>query len=235
MVTITGLLGVPIISKVCDLPQILIKTIKKEHFQIADGDIICVASKICSLAEGDVIDLNQVVPTPLAQKIQQRIPRKDEHLIQVIIDQTGDSTGSKLEISGNHIGAWLPNGLFLTSGGVDKGKNNTAITLPKNCDLTAKRISNAFCQELGVKTSVIITDSDGRADKKGANQVAVGLYGLNGLRTNKKIGTSETLCDLLAAAAGLVMGQRGINIPLACIHGLEYEKATDFSIADTVN
>ena len=125
--------------------------------------------------------------------------------------------------------------MFLTSGGVDKGKNNTAITLPKNCDLTAKRISNAFCQELGVKTSVIITDSDGRADKKGANQVAVGLHGLNGLRTNKKTGTSETLCDLLAAAAGLVMGQRGINIPLACIHGLEYEKATDLSIADTVN
>ena len=125
--------------------------------------------------------------------------------------------------------------MFLTSGGVDKGKNNTAITLPKNCDLTAKRISNAFCQELGVKTSVIITDSDGRADKKGANQVAVGLYGLNGLRVNKEAGTAETLCDLLAAAAGLVMGQRGINIPLACIHGLEYEKATDFSIADTVN
>ena len=235
MVTITGLLGVPIISKVCDLPQILIKTIKKEHFQIADGDIICVASKICSLAEGDVIDLNQVVPTPLAQKIQQRIPRKDERLIQVIIDQTGDSTGSKLEISGNHIGAWLPNGLFLTSGGVDKGKNNTAITLPKNCDLTAKRISNTFYQELGVKTSVIITDSDGRADKKGANQVAVGLYGLNGLRVNKEAGTAETLCDLLAAAAGLVMGQRGVNIPLACIHDIEYEKAMDFSIADTVN
>jgi len=235
MVTITGLRGIPTISKVCDLPQILIKTIKKGHFQIADGDIICVASKICSLAEGDVIDLNQVVSTSFAQKIHQLVPRKDERLIQVIIDQTGDPTGSKLEISGNHIGAWLPNGLFLTSGGVDKSKNNTVITLPKNCDLTAKRISNAFCQELGIETSVIITDSDGRADKKGANQVAVGLYGLNGLRTNKKTGTSETLCDLLAAAAGLVMGQRGINIPLVCIHGLEYEKATDYSIADTVN
>ncbi|WP_280682948.1 coenzyme F420-0:L-glutamate ligase [Lactobacillus kimbladii] len=211
------------------------ETVKKEHFQIAGGDIICVASKICSLAEGDVVDLKQVVPTSLARKIQQRISRKDERLIQVIIYQASDPTGSKLEISGNHIGAWLPNGLFLTSCGVDKGKNNTAITLPKNCDLTAKRISNAFCQELVVKTSMIITDSDGRADKKGANQVAVGLYGLNGLRTNNKTGTSETLCDLLAAAAGLVMGQRGINIPLACIHGLEYEKATDFSIADTVN
>ena len=70
------------------------------------------------------------MPTSLARKIQQRISRKDERLIQVIIYQTSDPTGSKLEISGNHIGAWLPNGLFLTSGGVDKGKNNTAVTLP---------------------------------------------------------------------------------------------------------
>ena len=235
MVTITGLQGVPMISKACDLPQILVETIKKEYFQIAAGDIICVASKICSMAEGNIVDLSQVAPTSVAKRIHQRIPRKDASLIQVIIDQTADPSGSKLEVSGNHIGAWLPNGLFLTSGGVDKGKNNTAIILPQNCDLTAKRICNAFYQELGIETSVIITDSDGRADKKGAIQVAVGLYGLNGLRINKEAGTAETLCDLLAAAAGLVMGQRGINIPLVCIHGLEYEKATDYSIADTVN
>ena len=235
MVAITGLQGVPMISKACDLPQILVETVKKEHFQIAAGDIICVASKICSMAEGNIVDLSQVAPTSVAKRIHQRIPRKDARLIQVIIDQTADPSGSKLEISGNHIGAWLPNGLFLTSGGVDKGKNNTAITLPKNCDLTAKQISATFYQELGVTTSVIITDSDGRVDKKSANQVAVGLYGLNGLRINKEAGTAETLCDLLVAAAGLVMGQRGVNIPLVCIHGLEYEKATDFSIADTVN
>ena len=166
MVAITGLQGVPMISKACDLPQILVETVKKEHFQIAAGDIICVASKICSMAEGNIVDLSQVAPTSVAKIIHQRIPRKDARLIQVIIDQTADPSGSKLEISGNHIGAWLPNGLFLTSGGVDKGKNNTAITLPKNCDLTAKQISATFYQELGVTTSVIITDSDGRVDKK---------------------------------------------------------------------
>ena len=234
MVTITGLQGVPMISESCDLSRILVETVKKEHFKIAAGDIICVASKICSMAEGNIVDLSHVTPTSVAKRIHQRIPRKDASLIQVIIDQTADPSGSKLEVNGNHIGAWLPNGLFLTSGGVDKGKNNTAITLPKNCDLTAKRISNTFYQELGVKTSVIITDSDGRADKKGANQVAVGLYGLNGLRINKEAGTAETLCDLLAAAAGLVMGQRGVNMPLACIRGLEYDQNTNSGIGDAV-
>ena len=57
---------------------------------------------------------------------------------------------------------------------------------------------------------------------------------MNGLRINKEAGTAETLCDLLAAAAGLVMGQRGVNMPLVCIHGLEYEKTTASGIGDTV-
>lgn len=45
----------------------------------------------------------------------------------------------------------------------------------------------------------------------------------------------KTLCDMLASAAGLVMGQRGVNIPLACIHGLKYEEDFQSSIEDTVN
>ena len=63
----------------------------------------------------------------------------------------------------------------------------------------------------------------------------MGLYGLNGLRINKEAGTAETLCDLLAAAAGLVMGQRGVNMPLVCIHGLEYDQNTSSGIGDAVN
>ena len=235
MITINGLNGVPKITTVCDLPKVLAKTIKKEKFNVSNGDIICVASKICSLAEGNIVELKQIVPSALAQKIHKQIPRKDSRLIQVIIDQTGDSTGKRLEMDDGYIGAWLPNGLCLTSGGVDKGENNTAITLPKNCDASAQKISQTFLQELGVKVGVIITDSDGRKDKKGANQIAVGLYGLKGLRINETAGTAETLCDMLASAAGLVMGQRGVNIPLACIHGLKYEEDFQSSIEDTVN
>lgn len=235
VITIKGLHNVPQISQPCDLPEVLAEVIKKERFKIIDGDIICVASKICSLAENDIIDLNTITPSSLAEKIHEQIPRKDARLIQVIINQTGDPTGKRLEISGSHIGAWLPNGLFLTSAGVDKGKDNSAITLPKDCDKTAKTISDTFFNILGVRTSVIITDSDGRVDKKGANQVAVGLYGLNGLRLNKENGTAETLCDMLASAAGLVMGQRGINIPLACIHGVEYKMSDDCGIKEVIN
>lgn len=235
MITIQGLHNVPQIIDVCNLPNILVKTIQNEKLAVKTGDVICVASKICSMAEGNVIDLSEVIPSLLAQKIHAQIPQKDSRLIQVIIDQTGDPTGKRLEISGKHIGAWLPNGLFLTSAGVDKGPNNTAITLPHDCDQTAQKISAAFLQELGVRVSVIVTDSDGRVDKKGANQVAVGLFGLNGLRINEKRHTAETLCDLLAAAAGIVMGQRGVNIPVACIHGLNVKQSDKYHLDNVLN
>lgn len=57
----------------------------------------------------------------------------------------------------------------------------------------------------------------------------VTITGLHGIPIIYKV------FDLLAAAAGLVMGQRGINIPLACIHGLEYDQNIDSGIGDTVN
>ncbi|BDR59974.1 coenzyme F420-0:L-glutamate ligase [Lactobacillus xylocopicola] len=235
MIEINGLHGVPQISEPGYLPKILVETIKKENFTIAEGDVLCVASKLCSIAEGNVIELGQVRPSVLAQKIHAQIPRKDARLIQVVIDQTGDPTGNSLEIADNYLGAWLSSGLFLTSGGVDKGQGDTVITLPQDCDRSAREIRAAIFAELGIRTSVIITDSDGRVDKKGATQVAIGLSGLSGLRVNEHTHTSETLCDLLAAAAGLVMGQRGVNIPLVCIHGLDYEKSLECGIGDVVN
>lgn len=84
-------------------------------------------------------------------------------------------------IADNYIGGWLPTGLFLTSAGVDRQGTDKAVVLPKNCDLIAKEIGEKLIEALQVQIAVVITDSDGRVDKKGANQIAVGLYGIDGL------------------------------------------------------
>lgn len=165
------------------------------------------------------------------------MPRKDPRLIQVIIDQTQDPTGKKLQIENNFIGAFLPNGLFLTSGGVDKYHDNIVLTLPHNCDKIARNISVRIQQELGIKLAVIITDSDGRIDKVGATQVAVGLYGISGLRktTFKEKSNVETICDMLAAASGLIMGQRGSGFPLVKISGYEYDFNSNAKLIHAIN
>lgn len=237
MITIEQLSNFPKITSKCDISQIIVDTIKNEKFLIKNGDILCIASKLLSKAEGNFISLNTIIPSNIAKNIHKKLPRKDPRLIQVIIDQTQDPTGKKLQIENNFIGAFLPNSLFLTSGGVDKYHDNIVLTLPHNCDKIARNIGMRVEQELGTKVAIIITDSDGRIDKIGATQVAVGLYGISGLRrtTFKEKNNVETICDMLAAASGLIMGQRGAGFPLVKISGFEYDFNPNASLGEATN
>ena len=237
MITIEALHNFPKIERKCNLSAEIIRTIKNKEFNIRDNDILCIASKLISKSEGLFVDLNSISPSQLALRLHQQIPRKDPRLIQIIIDQTSDKSGKKLQISKNFIGGWLPNGLFLTSAGVDKIDAGTAIVLPKNCDEIAKRISDDIFDQLKVRVAIIITDSDGRIDKKGATQVAVGLYGISGLRKSQHEDKTnvETICDMLAASAGLLMGQKGKMLPIVKIHGIDYTFDKFATIRDAVN
>lgn len=237
MITIEALHNFPKIERKCNLSAEIIRTIKNEEFNIRDNDILCIASKLISKSEGLFADLKSINPSQLALCLHQQIPRKDPRLIQIIIDQTSDKSGKKLQISKNFIGGWLPNGLFLTSAGVDKIDAGTAIVLPKNCDEIAKKISEDIFDQLKVRVAIIITDSDGRIDKKGATQVAVGLYGISGLRKSRYEDKTnvETICDMLAASAGLLMGQKGKMLPIVKIHGIDYVFDKSAIIRDAVN
>lgn len=237
MITIEALHNFPKIMKKCNLSTEIVKTIKKEEFILQDNDILCIASKLISKSEGLIINLNSVQPSELALRLHQKITRKSPRLIQIIIDQTEDKSGKKIQISENFIGGWLPNGLFLTSAGVDKLDESTAIILPKNCDEIARKISEDILEQLKIRVAIIITDSDGRIDKKGATQVAVGLYGISGLRKSqyKDKTNVETICDMLAASAGLLMGQRGEMLPIVKIHGMDYVFDENARIRDAVN
>ena len=237
MITIEALHNFPKIERKCNLSAEIIRTIKNKEFNIRDNDILCITSKLISKSEGLFVDLNSISPSQLALRLHQQIPRKDPRLIQIIIDQTSDKSGKKLQTSKNFIGGWLPNGLFLTSAGVDKIDAGTAIVLPKNCDEIAKRISDDIFDQLKVRVAIIITDSDGRIDKKGATQVAVGLYGISGLRKSQHEDKTnvETICDMLAASAGLLMGQKGKMLPIVKIHGIDYTFDKFATIRDAVN
>lgn len=237
MITIEALHNFPKIERKCNLSAEIIRTIKNKEFNIRDNDILCITSKLISKSEGLFVDLKSINPSQLALRLHQQIPRKDPRLIQIIIDQTSDKSGKKLQISKNFIGGWLPNGLFLTSAGVDKIDAGTAIVLPKNCDEIAKRISDDIFDQLKVRVAIIIIDSDGRIDKKGATQVAIGLYGVSGLRKSQYQDKTnvETICDMLAASAGLLMGQKGKMLPIVKVHGIDYVFDKFATIRDAVN
>lgn len=224
-----ALLKTTLIQRGDDISQIILDKVEETGITLKNLDIICIASKAVSIAEGRSLSLATIEVSEVAKRIHRQIPRKDPRTIQVIIDETGQPDGSRLDVRDNYIGGWLPNGLFLTSAGVDKNGSEEVILLPENPDGSAKAIGEKIFNRTGVNVGVIITDSDGRIDKRGATQIAIGVYGVPPLRVTESVteaGTKkrseETVCDMMAAAAGLIMGQRGTNKPIVLIRGYEY-------------
>jgi Uncharacterized conserved protein len=173
--------------------------------------------------------------------IHKKIPRKDPRILQVIIDQTEAPDGSRIDIDSNYIAGWLPNGIRLTSSGVDKLGPDEVILIPEDSDRSAKNISRTIREVTGIQVGVIVTDSDGREDKAGSNQIAIGVYGVPALRKTETTDsdgkpsiTEETSCDLLAGSAALIMGQRGTNKPAVVIRGYDYEFDQTSSISDAL-
>lgn len=190
-----------------------------------NGDIIVVASKIVSKAEGRVIDVSGIQISPEAIRISQLI-NKPPQVCQVILNES-----TKQTIRGNVIIAKHKLGYVLTSAGVDRVDGLTVSLIPKNPDLSAQKIRKRIEELSSKEVAVIISDSEGREDRAGAGALALGASGINPLRivervsaNGKTVRTEETLSDLLASAANIIIGQRGKQTPTACIRGVNYQR-----------
>lgn len=241
-ISIQAIPNMPMIVKGDDIGEIIVAQTHSEDFPLRDKDILCVASKAVSSAEDNIIALADIEPSDVAREIHKSIPRKDVRAVQAIIDATGDPSGSRLEVRDNYIGGWLPNGLFLTSAGVDKLNSEEMILLPNDADASARSIGQKILELTGLNISVIITDSEGRPDKRGSAQIAIGVYGIPALRISEaqtddgRVKSSEeTVCDMLAASAALLMGQRGFNRPVVRIDGYDYDFDVNSTIGDALN
>lgn len=225
-----------------DIGEIIVNRSQKAEFELKEYDILCIASKAVSSAEDNIVQLDTIEPSDVAHKIHERIPRKDVRAVQAIIDATGEPSGSRLEVKDNYVGGWLPNGLFLTSAGVDKLGSEELILLPEDADASARAIGYKILKLTGINVAVIITDSEGRPDKRGSAQIAIGVYGIPPLRISEaELGggktkkSEETICDMLAASAALLMGQRGFNRPVVRISGFDYQFDEKATIGEALN
>lgn len=234
--------NVPLIKIGDDLIKIIFRSVKYSNFKFQNDDVLCISSKVVSLVENQIIDLNEIKASRVALELHKKIPRKDPRLLQVIINETKRTDLSRIDLDNNYIAGWLPNGYRLTSSGVDKLNEHKVILLPRNPDKSAKRIGKNIYKEFKKRVAIVITDSDGRIEKKGSTQIAIGIYGLPALRITKnfdskdKENTSEeTLCDLVSAAAGLIMGQRNNNRPMVIIRNLKYKFDKTSHIKDALS
>ncbi|MEM7077492.1 MAG: coenzyme F420-0:L-glutamate ligase [Pseudomonadota bacterium] len=221
--------GLPMIRSGDDLAAQIFAAITADGITLLDGDIVCVAQKVVSKAEGQQIALSSVTPGQEAIDLATATD-KDPRLVQLILDESTEILRQrvgvlivrhKLGIVGAHAG--------IDQSNIDHGDEEMALLLPENPDASAAALRQALGAQATVNLGVIITDSHNRPWRMGTLGAAIGSAGITVLddhRGGRDIYGRElkvTLInrvDALAAAATLVMGETTEKIPLALIRGL---------------
>ncbi|MEM9851829.1 MAG: coenzyme F420-0:L-glutamate ligase [Pseudomonadota bacterium] len=241
-VTLDALLGIPDIAPGDDLAETLAPVIARTG-GLLPRDILVVAHKIVSKAEGNVVHLDQVNPSPEARRLAAELS-KDPAKVQVVLDQSRRVVRA-FKRPNQDEGTLICEhrlGYISANAGVDASNTDpgTLITLPDDPDASAQRLAHGLRQRLGIAPGVVIADTFGRPWRLGQVNVAIGLYSVPA--KTSEIGatdawgrplsvTEPALCDELAAASGLVMA-KAAKTPVVRIRGVKWTPQTDARAGD---
>jgi len=223
-VELLSVTGLPEVAPGDDLAVLIAGAI-----DLVDGDIVVVTSKIVSKAEGRVVDLVDVTPSPFADDWASRW-EKDPRVVEVVLAESRRivrQIGPVLITETRH-------GLVCANSGVDQsssGAHDRVVVLPEDPDASARGIRKGLRAAVGVDVGVIVSDTFGRPWREGQTDVAIGIAGMHPLRSY--IGEVDPhghefrvqeLCvaDELASAAELVKGNTS-RVPVAVVRGFEQE------------
>ncbi|MFI8281385.1 coenzyme F420-0:L-glutamate ligase [Streptomyces sp. NPDC085929] len=208
-----------------DLSYAIADVLTRTRTTLHGGDIVVVASKVVSIAEKRYVDLTRVIPSPDAVDIAARTGEPAE-MVQLMLE---NSTRYFLVTERGPIIAWHTLGFQLVLAGINRAGTDGAWLLPRDPDASAVALRNALIRSTGVEVAVVIADSDGRADRRGTTVISIGAAGITPLRTTEYKGKreEETLTDMIAAAAGIVLGQRGRGVPVAVLRGITYTRSNE--------
>lgn len=203
-----------------DLAGTITDVLTRTGTELKDGDVVVVASKVVSIAEKRYVDLASVTPGAEALEVSAKTGKPAE-IVQLILDS---SDSYFLATEKGPIIARHTLGYQLTSAGIDRAGTEGAWLLPVDPDVSACALRDALITYTGANVAVVIADSDGRADRRGATVISIGAAGVAPLRTSEHGGKKqeETFTDLIAAAAGIILGQRGRGAPVAVLRGISY-------------
>jgi len=193
----------------------------------ADGDVLVVAQKVVSKAEGRIADLREVTPGREALALAAETG-KDPRLVEVVLRESRAINRRRpgLIIAEHRLG------FICANAGVDHsnvaGSEDVVSLLPLDPDRSAAGLREAMRARFGVDVGVVVSDSHGRPHREGAVGVAIGLAGFAPLlsyvgrrdRYGYVLRTSvEAVADELAAAAGLLQGQSDEGTPVVLVRG----------------
>jgi coenzyme F420-0:L-glutamate ligase/coenzyme F420-1:gamma-L-glutamate ligase len=223
---------VPLVRAGDDLAATVLDGLARSGLELQERDILVVAQKIASKAEGRLVALDGIEPSSRAREIA-RVVDKDPRLVEIILGETREV----LRMRSGVIVVEDVRGLVLANAGVDAsnvdadGGDATVLLLPTDPDASAARLRDALRARTGLPVGVVINDSVGRAWRNGTIGTAIGVCGLAGLLDlrgtpdlfGRALRTTDLgLADEIASAASLVMGQAGESRPIVLVRGVPY-------------
>ena len=207
-----------------DLALLIAKNLQEQDCPVSAGDIFVVAQKVVSKAEGRIVALAGVIPSPRALDWAQRWG-KDSRLIELVLQQSK----TIIRMERGIIVSETIHGFICANAGVDASNTaeDTAILLPENPDESARALQTRLEHLFGVSIGVIISDTFGRAWREGLVNVALGVAGLPALidYRGQRDGSGKLLhatliatADEIASSAELVMGKAD-RVPVVIVRG----------------
>jgi coenzyme F420-0:L-glutamate ligase / coenzyme F420-1:gamma-L-glutamate ligase len=226
LIRIIPVKGIPDVELGDSLGEIIVGKLKDQGEEIQGGDVTIVSQKVVSKAEGRVVNLSKVTPSPFASFVAKEAG-KDPRQVEVILRETRKI----IRMRAGHLITETKHGFVCANAGVDasnvgKGKD-TVTLLPLNPDASAERIRETIRKLTGKTVPVIITDTFGRAWRMGQVNFAIGISGMKPIHDYR--GTKDmyrhtlrvteiAVADELASAGELVMNKAD-RVPAALVRG----------------
>lgn len=230
-ISVIGINHIPEVNPGDDLPALILAGCEASDVTLQEGDVLVVTQKVVSKAEGMLLDLDDVEPSPFALEFAQKWDKDPRHT-EVVLRESA----RVVRMDRGIIISETRHGLVCANAGVDASNvpgSNIVCLLPVDPDASALCIREAVRQQTGLDAPVIISDSFGRPWRNGITNIAIGISGIqplidyrgrhdaNGYLLNV---TVIAVADELAAAAELVMGKLDA-CPVAVVRRYPFTKA----------
>jgi coenzyme F420-0:L-glutamate ligase/coenzyme F420-1:gamma-L-glutamate ligase len=225
---------IPDVAPGDSIAELLLASLRETGLALVDGDVIVVAHKIVSKAEGRIISLHDVEPSLRASALADRL-EADSRLVEVILRESRRVIRAEngVLITETH------HGFKCAHAGVDRSnagppEADTVVLLPLDPDSSARRVRDELKVTTQCEIAVIINDSHGRPWRMGTVGLALGSCGVAPLKDlrgqtdmygRELVSSRIALIDEIAAAASLVMSGADERVPAVLVRGLSYPRS----------
>lgn len=211
------------------LAPLIVEASERAGLTIRDGDVLILAQKIVSKAEGRYVDLRAVEPSAQARELAERLGKDPRH-VEVVLSESNEVVRAERQILvvENRLGIVMANAGVDHSNVSQEGGSERVLLLPLDPDGSAARLRAEIRDLTGATVAVLINDSVGRAWRNGVVGLAIGAAGFPSLVDRRgspdlfgrKLEVTEiAMADELSAAASLLMGQGDEGSPVVLARG----------------